>query len=404
MNPWKGLGQLPRPVWIVFAATLVNRAGTMVLPFLVLYLTRERGFTASQAGFVLASYGVGALIIGPLGGRLCDRIGAIHVLEASLLSSGVVVILLPLARGYVAIVGIVLLWALCGEASRPASLTVVTDLAPPGQRKTAVALVRLAVNLGMSIGPAAGGFLSMVSFPTLFVVDGATSIAAGGLLAASRWKKRAGMASAGTALTAEQASPTRRNPLADRHLVYFLIAMVPVVMVFFQNQAAMPLHLVHHLHMPPVAFGLMFTLNTVMVILIEVPLNAATSHWGHRRSLALGAFLVGAGYGGMMFAGGYVGVALTVVIWTFGEMIFLPTATTYIAEISPPARRGQYMGLFTMAFSIAFTIGPMLGAAVMERFGPTVLWAAAFGFGCLGAAMMSRVYVKGTALSLPRDS
>src|SRR5678816_2842466 len=123
MNPWKGLGQLPRPVWIVFAATLVNRAGTMVLPFLVLYLTRARGFTAAQAGFVVASYGVGALIIGPLGGRLCDRIGAINVLEASLLSSGLVVMLLPLARGYAAILGIVLLWSLCGEASRPASLT-----------------------------------------------------------------------------------------------------------------------------------------------------------------------------------------------------------------------------------------------------------------------------------------
>lgn len=131
-----------------------------------------------------------------------------------------------------------------------------------------------------------------------------------------------------------------------------------------------------------------------MVILIEVPLNTATAHWGHRKSLSLGAFLVGAGYGGMIFAGGYVGVALTVVLWTFGEMIFLPTATTYIAEIAPPARRGQYMGLFTMAFSVAFTIGPMLGATVMERFGPTILWAGAFGFGCLGAAMMSRLYVK----------
>jgi len=170
-----------------------------------------------------------------------------------------------------------------------------------------------------------------------------------------------------------------------------LLGLIPVVMVFFQIQAAMPLHLVHHLRMPEAAYGLLFTLNTLMVILIEVPLNTATAHWPHRVSLSLGAFLIGLGFGGMALAAGYLGVALTVVVWTFGEMIFLPAATAYVADISPPGRRGQYMGLFTLAFSVAFTIGPWLGAAAMERFGPAVLWTGAFGLGCLTAAMMGRV-------------
>src|SRR5207247_2478956 len=132
----------------------------------------------------LTAYGVGALVTGPLAGRLCDKVGAIRVAEGALLLSGAIVMLLPLARGYGGILGIVLIWAVTGEAFRPAVLTVTTDMVAPEQRRTAFALVRLAVNLGMSVGPAVGGFLAMVSFPALFLVDGATSILAGVVLAA----------------------------------------------------------------------------------------------------------------------------------------------------------------------------------------------------------------------------
>jgi predicted MFS family arabinose efflux permease len=395
MNPWSGLKGLPRSVWIVFSATLISRAGTMVLPFLVLYMTRSLGFTAERAGMSLAVYGAGALITGPLSGKLCDRIGGLKVLEASLLLSGVLVMALPLLESYGAILCLVFVWAIIGEASRPASLMVVTELVAPAQRKTAVALVRQAINLGMSVGPAAGGFLAMVSFPALFVVDGTTTIIAGLVLAASRRKKRAVAARhAVDGSTDERPAgrPPHANLLADRRLVYFMICLIPVLMVFFQGQAALPLHLVNHLGMPEVAYGLLFTLNTLMIILIEVPLSGATAHWPHRLSMSLGALLTGAGFGGMALAHGYPGVVLTVIVWTVGEMILLPTATTYVAEISPPRRRGQYMGVYTMTFSIAFTLGPWLGTAVMDRFGPTTLWVCALGFGCLSAAMMTRLY------------
>jgi len=405
MNPWRGLRGLPRTVWILSLTTLVNRLGTMALPFMALYLTRSRGFTGAEAGLVLTVYGLAALVAGPLSGRLCDRVGAARVAQAALLISGATVMTIPLARTLGAILGITVLWALTNESFRPANLTMFSSLVDPGSRKAAFALARLAVNLGMSIGPAAGGFLASVSFPALFVVDGATSLAAGVVLLLSAARLRFG----GPVPTGTRPGPDRPGSLAagsaagrptawaDRHLLYFLVALLPILVVFFQHEASMPLFLVGDLHMKESWYGLLFTLNTVLIILLEVPLNLRTAHWPHRRTLAIGAFLVGAGFGAMALCRGPLGAAITVVIWTFGEMMLLPGSSAYVADISPAERRGSYMGLYTMSFSAAFTIGPGLGVALLERFGARVLWVAAFALGCLSTALLWRVQTRAWA-------
>src|SRR6185503_9844080 len=181
-NPYRGLRGLPADVWIIAATTLVNRAGMMALPFLVLYLTRYLNVPASLAVLAISAYGVGGLITAPLAGRIADRIGPFAVMRASLALSGTLMLIMPLVRSFVLFVVLTFLWAIVADAARPATMSALTDSALPEQRKAAVALNRLAVNLGMSIGPAVGGFLALVSFPLLFVVDGATSLAAAGLL------------------------------------------------------------------------------------------------------------------------------------------------------------------------------------------------------------------------------
>ncbi|HEV8699672.1 MAG TPA: MFS transporter [Candidatus Polarisedimenticolia bacterium] len=399
MNPWRGLRGLPRTVWILSATTLVNRLGTMALPFMALYLTRSRGFSGAEAGLVLTVYGLAALLAGPLSGRLCDRVGAVRVAQAALLLSGATVMALPFARTLGAILAITVLWALTNESFRPANLTLFSSFVEPERRKAAFALARLAVNLGMSVGPAAGGFLASVSFPVLFYVDGASSLAAGVVLVLSaRYLAAGNPAPAGSGGGRDRSrGPSSGSDLGgprawtDRHLLYFLVALLPILVVFFQHEASMPLFLVGHLSMKESSYGLLFTLNTALIILLEVPLNLRTAHWTHRRTLALGAFLVGAGFGAMALCSGPLGVALTVVIWTFGEMMLLPGSSAYVADIAPPERRGSYMGLYTMSFSAAFTIGPGLGVAILERFGARVLWGAAFAFGCVSMAMLGRV-------------
>ena len=398
MNPWRGLGELPREVWILFTATLVNRAGTMALPFLVLYLTRSLGFSGDRAGLALTAYGIGALITAPVSGRVSDRLGPVRVMRWSLLVSGAILISLPFTHSFTAILAITFVWAATSEAFRPAAGAITADLVAPEQRKAAFALNRLAINLGMSVGPAIGGFLAVWSFPALFFVDGATSILAGVIIAAARWRTGSSQM---TPARGADVVPRAASAFFDRRLLYFLAALIPVEMVLFQSDAAMPLFVVRDLRLAESAFGLLFTINTVLIILIEVPLNQAMAGWPHRRAMALGALACGAGFGAMAFASGFLTVAGTVVVWTFGEMILLPASSAYVAEIAPLERRGEYMGLYTMSFSLAFAVGPWLGVSVFERFGAAVVWGGAFVFGCMSAAMMARVHSKPASVSGP---
>ena len=182
MNPWRGLSGLPRALWVLAAASFVNRAGTMFLPFLILYLTKALGASPSAAGAVFALFGVGALAAGPLAGRFSDLFGPVRMMTISLVLSGVLLLFVPLARSLPSMAALTFVVAVVNEAFRPASLSVISHLAAPEQRRAAFALQRLASNLGMSIGPALGGFLAAVSWPALFFVDGATSLLAAATL------------------------------------------------------------------------------------------------------------------------------------------------------------------------------------------------------------------------------
>jgi MFS family permease len=414
-NPWRGLAGLPGRLWLLFAATLINRAGTMVLPFLAIYLTRARGFSTTGAGAMLGLYGVAAIATSPVAGRLADRFGPLPVMVGGLAAAGAVLLAYPLAQSAAAIALATLAFACGNEMYRPASLTAVGSWLPPEQLRMGFVLSRLAVNLGMSVGPAVGGLLAARSFRGLFVVDALTTLAAAGLILAAipRLRRAApGAASphlsaaegvqppeelaAGDLVGAEPGAPQApqlagAGVLADRAFLSFLAAVTLVLIVFFQHASTMPLFMVRTLGLSPAAYGLMFTLSTLQIVFLEVPLNGAMAGWPLRRSLALGGLLCGLGFGGLSLAHGVRGVTAAVVTFTFGEMILFPSSSAYASRRAPAARRGAYMGAYSMSAAIAFAVGPWLGTAVLARWGPAALWAACFAVSALGALMLARV-------------
>jgi MFS family permease len=388
VNPWRSLENLPREVWLLFTASLVNRAGTMALPFLVLYLTQSLEMSPGEAGLVVGVYGASALIAAPLAGRLVDAIGVLTVLRASLLTSGAALVLMPLGTTFGEVCAATVVWSLSAEAFRPANMAAVSSFVEPARRKTAFAALRLAVNLGMSVGPAVGGFIAEASYPAIFIVDGLTSVAAGVLLFAP-------------SLKATRQAPPRANvgaahsgpAMRDVRLLLLLTGTMLNGVVFFQHEASMPLYLVHDLALDERIYGLLFTVNTLMIVFMEVALNDAMAHWQHRHALALGALLCGLGFGALGLATGLWGAVFTVVIWTFGEMILFPTMAVYVADIAPPGRLGRYMGLYSMAFGIAFTFAPGLGTVVLDRLGGGVLWGACAMLGVVTAIVFLRLPV-----------
>ena len=217
LNPWSDLAGLPRDSWLLALATLVNRAGTMVLPFLALYLTQDLHFSAGQAGAVLAVYGVVSLTVSPIAGRFADRFGHQRILIGSLLLGGLGFWALPLLHTLPAVMAGMVVLSAVNESMRPATLALVGDLAPAALRRQAFALNRLAINLGMSVGPAAGGLLAARSFGTLFWVDGATSIAAGLVLLAYPLRPRH--------VEAVSAAPVRFSAIGDPRLRYVILCL-----------------------------------------------------------------------------------------------------------------------------------------------------------------------------------
>lgn len=383
MNPWRGLGGLPREVWVLAMATFINRAGTMALPFLTLYLMKQMGLGAAQAGQGFIVYGLGAMVAAPLGGWLADRFGPLRVMRTSLLLSGLLMLALPLVRDVRSFFLLIGAWALVSEGFRPASMSILADLAPPELRKAVYSLNRLAINLGMSVGPALGGFIAARSYHGLFWVDGATTLAA--------WFVLALLVRHHPHKHEQGTSPALLSALRDPVLGYFLLAIIPVVIVFFQHEGPMPIYLVRDLKLPESFYGSLFTINTLLIVLLEVRLNLATAHWPHGRTLMLGSLLYAIGFGAMVAAHTPATIIVTVVIWTFGEMILFPGMSDYVASIAPPARRGAYMGLFSFTFSVAFSLGPWIGTWMLDAWGSSVLWPLMGVLGTVSALALARV-------------
>jgi predicted MFS family arabinose efflux permease len=373
-------------VWLLFATNLINRAGMMILPFLVLYLTRELGFSPSRAGAMLAVYGASAIVFGPIGGRLSDRFGALRVMRVSLLASGCVLLLFPMAQHFVPVAGMTVLWAGFGEMFRPASLAAISHVVAPGQRRQAFALNRLAINLGMSIGPALGGFLATVSFRAMFVVDAVTTLLAGAVLTLAPWRAFSGVNSEARARDAESIAPA--TIFRDTIFLVFLGGVFLVGIVFYQHESALPLYLVQYLHLSPAFYGLLFTINTLLIVALEVPLNTATAHWPNTRLLIIGCLLFAVGFGALGVIASPKGVVATVVVWTFGEMMLFPALSAHMAEIAPEDRRGVYMGAYSVSLSMSLTVGPWMGTQLLGAFGPVTVWSVMFALGVLAAGLM----------------
>lgn len=387
MNPWKGLKNLPHNMWIIFFTTLINRSGTMVLPFLTLYLTTREGLSAGDAGLVIAFYGAGALITAPLSGKLSDKIGPLLLMKLSLMATGLFLFIYSFVNQFYLILALTFVLAIISESFRPANLSIISQVVSQKQRRSAFALNRLAINIGMSVGPVIGGMLTLINFSLIFYIDGLTSILAGIFLVFSKWQ---------TIRSKEDTEHEKTiineivdsKVFKDKKYILFLVFILPIPLVYFQHLGAFPLFLVHDLGLATSVYGMIFAINTIMIIFIEVPLNNLMNDWNERKSLALGALLTGAGFGAMALADNLTMIIITTVIWTFGEMIFFPVSASHVSSLAPEKKRGEYMGYYQMMFSIAFLFGPWLGTLVFEYFGAAVLWTATLILGLASALIL----------------
>lgn len=380
MQSFRGdLRAIPRSVWILLGGTFINRFGTFVLPFLILYLTRI-GYTSAQAGFAVGVYGLGHVVASSAGGHLADRIGRRNTIVVSMFGSCVAMLALSQARAFAPVAILTGLAGAFAELYRPASYALVGDLVPEEVRVTAFGLYRFAVNLGVAAGPATAGFVADRSFILLFLGDALTSLVFGlvALFALPHGLR--------TYTREERTGEAARTAFRDRAFVLLLAATFCNAIVDFQMGSTFALH-VTHIGLPASAYGMLISLNGLLIVLTELAITRWTRRQPPRPMIALGYFLGGAGFALTGVARTFPALAATVVVWTVGEMVSSPVASSYAVQLAPEKYRGRYMGLLVMMWSTAMVFGPAAGTLLFAR-NPAAVWITCGLLGTTAAALM----------------
>jgi MFS family permease len=378
---WRTVRALPRPVWLLYAGSFVNRFGSFVATFLVLYLV-ESGFSPAEAGIAVSAYGVGSLASALIGGWLADRLGRRGAIALSMFSAAAAAVALSRAEQLVPIVLLTALFGMCTELYRPASAALLTDLVPPERRLAAFAGYRLAINAGYAFGPAVAGLLAERSFLWLFIGEAVTSVVLGvvaliGLPEGVRSRR-----------SEEGPGEAVRAIRGDRRFLLLLVASVLAAFVYFQSTAAFPLH-IREAGLSRAVFGALISLNGLLIVLLELPLVGVTRRHPAPGVIAVGVLLTGLGFGLTAVAFSVPVLALTVVIWTFGEMVAAPVMNTYVADLAPAHLRGRYQGAYVLTFSAAFVLAPAIGTWLFA-WSPTGLWLTCAALSVVSAALVVR--------------
>jgi MFS family permease len=369
----RNIRELPRPAWILVGGNCINWFASFAVIFLALYLTK-RGFSIPQAGGAVAAFGGGGIAAGVVAGHLADRFGRRTTMALSMFASAVTILLLYFVRPYVALVALAFAAGLATDTWRPASRALMADVVPEGQRVTAYALVRFAGHAGYAGGAAVAGFLADRSFLWVFAMDAATSVVFGvialvALPEGRRTAKAEDMQRGGYATLA-----------ADRAFLLLFAASVLVAFVFAQQQTTLPLYVQRVVHLRPSDFGVLISLNGLLILAAELPISSITMRRPPRQILALGFLLFGAGFALTATAHSLPALLGTVAIWTLGEMISAPVAYAYLADLAPEHLRGRYQGVYELAWGFGGVAGPAVGA-VLFAWSANGVWALCGGLG-----------------------
>jgi MFS family permease len=371
---------LPRTFWTLWSGALVNKLGSFVFTYLAIYLTRARHFSVAAAGLIVSLWGLGGIACGPVGGILADRLGRRLTMLVSFLAGALAMVQLGLARSPLHIALSTLVLGFCNDLWRPAMAATVTDIVPPADRTRAFGYLYWAANLGFAGSSMIAGLVASLSFTWLFIVDAATT-AIFGVIVYLRVPET----------HPERHSTTRTHvpilaPFSDGVLMSFIAAQLLMSIVFAQGNSTLPIDMTGH-GVAPRTYGWLVAINGVLICLFQPATIKIVARFPRARMLAFGAFACGAGFGLCAVAHTPLPYAMTIVVWTFGELMFSPVTPTVLADLAPLHLRGSYQGAYQIVWGAAAFLAPALGSVMLDKFGSVAMWTGCFVLGCLSATL-----------------
>jgi len=372
LKPYKNLS---KDIWILSLVTLINRTGAMVIPFLSLYLTKSLGFSLMQVGTVMTFYGLGSLFGTWSGGKLTDKIGYYKVMYFSLFLGGVLFFMLQFLETFWQFnIGIFVLISVI-DLFRPAMWVSISDYSTEENKTRSVTLIRLAINLGFSVGPAmAGLIIATISYKGLFWVDAITTLIAGIVLYIYLYQKT-------TVTKKETEELTKKSvPYKDFQFMLFWVAIFLSGVAFIQFIEVLPLFYNEIIHLDEQKIGYLLALNGGIIFLTEMPIvDYFDKKYNHIKLVIFGMLLFAASYFVLNLSHAIWVIVLGMVLLTFGEIFSFPFSNTYAMERSKKGDQGAYMAMYGMTYSAAFIVGPIFGMYIVDNYGYAVLWYAVTG-------------------------
>jgi predicted MFS family arabinose efflux permease len=383
-NAYAGLS---RETWLLSLIMLINRSGTMVIPFMTLYLTSpEMGYSIKEAGMVFGLFGAGAFFGAWFGGKLTDTTGFYRVQIFTLAGGGILFMLLGQMKTYPLICLFTFQLSFVNEAFRPANSTAIAFYSKEANRTRSYALNRLAINLGWAVGSGLGGIIAHVNYELLFWIDGFTNLTAA-LLIALYLKPVKTVPTVNTGAD----DPMIRSALKDRTYLVFAVITMLFASCFFQIFTNLPVFFKKEMHFSEPFIGLLMAINGLIIAVLEmVMIYKLEPRKKNLFFIALGVLLIGVSFISLNIPGGGAALALGMIVMiTFGEILSMPFMNSYWIARTQPSNRGQYAALYTMSWSAAQTLGPMFGAQLAQSAGFAALWWAVGGL-CIISALLFR--------------
>jgi MFS family permease len=391
-------GGLPRQFWFLWAGTLINRLGAFVVIYLAIYLTARLGFSQSQVGVVIGAYGVGGAIGTMVGGVLTDRWGRRPTLLTAQFGAAALMLTLGFAQGFWQLIAGALLLGTFTEGIRPAFQAMMIDVVPERDRVRAYSLNYWAINLGFASAAILAGFAAQLDYLLLFVVDAGTTLITATIslifLAETRPGRPAGRVQGrpGRAGQPGRGGPGLGAVFRDRVFVTFLALNFCVVLVIMQHMSTLPISMSAD-GLSAATFGWVIAINGLMIVAGQLFVPKLIGDRNRNHVLALATLIIGIGFGLNAFTGAAALYALSVVIWTLGEMLQTPANSTLVAELSPAALRGRYQGVNSLSWSAGSALAPIIGGLVQQHLGSAALW--------LGCAVVAALVAAGQLASGP---
>jgi predicted MFS family arabinose efflux permease len=369
-----------REIWILTLITFINRAGTMVLPFLSKYLKEDLDFSYNQVKWILISFGLGSIIGSWLGGKLSDKIGFYKIMIFSLMTSGLAFFGLQFITSFKGLLVAMFFIMVIADMFRPAMFVSLGAYAKPENRTRALTLVRLAINLGFAAGPALGGLLIMsVGYKGLFWVDGATCILAISifwlLVKEKKKSKFTDKEHPGEVLT--------HSVFKDTPFWIFLTGTLITGILFFQLFTTIPLYHKEQFNLSEFQTGLLLTLNGVLIFFLEMPIvSYIEKHKINKvKVITFGALAMAISMY-LLLINNWAGILIIMMLFmTFGEMFAFPFSNSFAMSRAPKGHEGRYMAIFTMSYSSAHILSAEAGMDMIRLFSYQNNW---FFMGTLG--------------------